>query len=462
MLLTKSEVSSNRSAFDTIRNAYIRVNKILSICLSTRSLFEIYDGYESASSDLISSRITYYKDRVGTELEALREVHNSLLKASHSYSSAHENLVTNPANLALWDMSDSGSTTSNYVSTNISFNVGVTNFIARATDISGISDAVIASGAAATNVSSSTKQTISQLKYYVMYNGENSLREIAEASARYFLSESIDDFNSSKALLYVFSCLGTGCVVLIVVFFVPYIMKVQKNILKVFDHISDIKHDEIRKILDMCYIFKDEIEAPIAKLKAIYDKEDFSMTTDELRKEQKAQKELDEKRKQKAKVLKKLTQKSQNDVTRDAEQENEDEEKKSQRAPLNPKSKENPDGHEEGKEENMMSSQDREKQYLILTEERRTKAKKKLFSQITSSKRKGYIFRLAVFLIFFAIFLVVDVLLLKSFYEESVDAFDLLRLFSTRDYVLKTAVLFYREDLVSLAKLTSQSTVSAL
>jgi len=449
LLLTKSKINSNRGAIDTVYESHKRANKIVNICLFARSLFEIYDGYEPNLSDLIPDRITYYKKRIETDLEILREVHNILQKSGHPYSSVHTDLLNNPKNLAIWDMTDSmNSQGEQRVSSNISFNIGVTNFIARSTDISGLKSEILAKGINSPNLTQSTKDSIQKLEFYVMYNGMNGLREIAELSAKYFLEESISDFEGNQKILYIVSCLGTGCVVLIVVFFVPYIMKVQRNILKVFDHMSDIRQEEIRKILDMCYIFKDEIEAPIAKLKAIYDKEDFAMTTDELRKEEKTKKEELEKKKRRQGILKKMTQKEV-DNTRD-NIDDDDEDKKEEKSPL--KNKKDEKSEQDAEKE---QKQDAEKQYLLLTEERRTKAKKKLFSQITSSKRKGYIFRLAVFLIFFAIFLIVDVFLLKSFFEKSVDAFNIMGLFSRRSYMLRTAILFYREDLVVKDKLRS-------
>lgn len=64
------------------------------------------------------------------------------------------------------------------------------------------------------------------------------------------------------------------------------------------------------------------------------------------------------------------------------------------------------------------------------------------------SKRRGYILRLALLFLFFTIFLITDILLLESLFSTTLDAFDTIGLVSKRDYTLKTAVLFFREDLV--------------
>jgi hypothetical protein len=323
----------------------------------------------------------------------------------------------------------------------------------------------------------SMRDSLERLQYYVVFNGKGSIREIAENSSEYFISEARDKFTSKRTLLYSLSCLGTGCVLLILVFFVPYIMKVQRSILRVFDHISGIRQSEIGKILDMCYIFKDEIEAPIARLRQKYEKEDFTKTTDDLRREEKLKEEGDKKRSEKHKQLqgdgkaeatpggrtpskkhgkrKAAGNDDDNDHTKDNEQDaDKSKDKSDEQTPRNSPS---PNKNEAARA-HKAKEQDPEQEYFVLTEERRAKAKKKLFSQITSAKRKGYICRLAVLFIFFAIFLLVDVFLLKAFYEQSVLGFDILGLLSSRQYTLMTAVLFYREDLVSKTKLLSSCT----
>ena len=429
LLLTKSKVSKNRKYINVIKDSYTELNLILRICISARSLFEIYHGFSYDTSELIEDRVVYHKDHIENTIELLRNVHNSLQNLDFPYTDSHTNLINNPSELTIWEAGEQMDKNS-IVSTSISFIVGITKFIARITDISGINSEVFRRGI--DNADSSDKSIIARLEYYIILNGEGRLREIAELSANYYLEEAINNFMKDKILLYIFSSLGTICTVMILMFIIPYIMKVQKNILKVFDHISGIPQDEIKKILDMCYIFKDEIEAPIEKLKVIYDKEDFSMTTDELRKEERAKKKRLLKQKEKSKILSKLHKKAHKINSKHDEEE---EEKKL-------KAKENDDINN-----NKQNNEDIEMKYLLIIEERKSEAKKKLFSQITNSKRRGYILRLAILLLFFAIFLITDVLLLKSYFEQGNDAFDILGLFTTREYVMLTAILFYRDDL---------------
>lgn len=219
LLLKKNEVDSSWTDMNTVSNAYTRVISMINICLSVRSLYEIFYQYEPSSSDLISNRIDFYKAKVGNDLELLREVHNSLLKANHDYTSAHLDLLNNPANLQMWEMSDSNNLISNVSSTSISFNIGLSNFIAEVTDVSGLSKNTLLNGSNSPYLDSSTMENMKRLEYYIMQNGEGQLRQIAENSSNYFLLETVNSISGAQVLLYVLSCLGTGCVFLIVLFF---------------------------------------------------------------------------------------------------------------------------------------------------------------------------------------------------------------------------------------------------
>ena len=247
----------------------------------------------------------------------------------------------------------------------------------------------------------------------------------------------------------------------------------------VFDHISDLKQDDIRIILDMCYAFKDEIEAPISKLKSIFDAQEFVSITEDLKKEEVKKKRLEEQRlkKEALKLQEKLKEKDKDkendsdDSDRSQKIDKKDkkvsklleaikkkkEEKKNNKNKDkdNDKDKDNAKGEDKESKDEDNAATEKDPHFFVLNDERRKEAKKKLFSQITSSKRRGYICRLAIFLIFFAIFLIVDVLLLESLFSTTFQAFDLFGLFSVRDITLSTTVLFYREDLVSSSKLLS-------
>lgn len=425
LLIIKAKIRKNRKQMQIVKNSALELNKILNICISARILFEVYCGISDSSSELLGERVDYYKEQIEDDLEKLRQVHNSMQNLDFPHSSEHTELLTGPGSVTIWDIGEQLDEGSKSFSTT-SFSVGVTTFVARLTTISGIPSATFTAG-----VSPDTQKSVARLAYYALYNGETQLRKVAQLSTEYYIEEAKKSFNSDKAILYVFSSLGTGCMVLILFFFIPYIMKVQKSILKVFDHISEIPQGEIKKILDMCYVFKDEIEAPVEKLKAIYEKEDFAMTTDEMRKEERERKLRAEKNKSKTEMIKKLHR-------RKHKGEKEEEEEK-----LMARHKKSVDDTDESEK----NGDDSEKKYLAIIEERKAAEKKKLFSIITNSKRKGYILRLTILLVFFVVFLITDILLLRIYFKDGNDGFDILRLLTSREYTLKTAVLFFRKDL---------------
>jgi len=413
----KAKIRKDRKHTEIIKNSALELHKILNICISARVLFEIYCGLTSNTSELLSDRVTYYKNKIQNDLEELRSVHNSLQNLDFPYSKKHNDLLFS-ISMSIWEIGDQLTEDSKSFS-RTSFSVGIIKFIARATDISGISNEIFYNGK-----TTSTENTMTRLGYFVLYNCENQLRQIAEQSTKYYVEEGKESFNGDKLTLYVLSTLGASCMILILLFFIPYIMKVQRNILKAFDHISEISHREIKKILDVCYVFKNEIEAPAKKLTAIFKKEDFSVTTDQIEREEREKRVRQKKHKSTTEMIRKLHKRTRK------EYEEEEEKLKSN------------NGDENGGNENY------EKKYLVIMEERKIEAKKKIFSAITNSKRKGYILRLAILLAFFFIFLITDILLLRIYFREGSNSFDILQLFSVREYTLKTTVLFYREDLI--------------
>lgn len=424
--MTKAVIKKHRKSVEVVRNAFYELSKILGVCISARNLFEIYHKLELDSSELVADRITYYKNRIDEDLELLREVHNSLQNADHSHSSAHSDLLYNTQGLTIWELGKNGAEEGRTGSAT-SFGVGVSKFIARATDISGISEQTFREGYAHAD----DPNYISRLQYYILYNGENQLREIAEKSSAYYLEEALDSFDDKEVVLYVLSSLGSACVLLVLVFFIPYIMRVERSILSVFDHISNISSNEIKRILEKCYSFKEEIELPYDKLNEVYIKEDFSAALDDLGKEETKEDETGEKgKKGKSKQRKK-------DEESDEEMEDSDAED-ADVSELNGNS---------------------EKHYLLLIEKRKMEAKKKMFTNFTNSKRRAYILQLSLLFLFFVVFLVTDVLLLSSFFKKGKKAFSFLSRFAAREYLYKTAVLFYRETLLISDDLHFTSTV---
>jgi hypothetical protein len=434
-LVTKAKVKKNRKTIEVTRRAYLEINKIINVCLSARSLFEIYHDLAPIDSELIENRILYYKDRITEDLELLREVHNFLQNSDHSFTDAHQKLIYDGKGLTIWELGKEG-TEEGKSGIDTSFSVGVSKYIARATDISAISEDVFRA-----HYENTKSAEISRLQYYILYNGENQLREIAEKSSSYYVDESMDTFDDNKTMLYVFSSLGSISVVLILIFFIPYIMKVEKNILSVFNHISNIPLNNAKKILDKCYTFKEDVELPFDKLQTVYNDEEFAATTNEQAKEEKKEEETTNKKSKKAKILSGLA-------------------NKKKRAEDNEEKEE--DSNSEDMDEDDLSAESLEKHYLLLVEKRRMETKKKMFTTFIDSKRRNYFLLLFSLLIFFVVFLVADVLLLNDFFKKGNETFYFISLFATRGYIYKTAMLFYRETLpisegLSFTRITPKS-----
>ena len=394
---------------------------IINICISARNLFEIYHNIALDTSELINNRILYYKDRINKDLELLREVHNLLQNSGYLFTDEHRKLLYDGKGLIIWELGKGG-TEEGKVGIDASYSIGINKYISRVTDISGISEDVFRG-----HYENSKNPDIARLQHYILYNGENRLREIAERSSSYYLNEIMNSFDDNTTALYVFSSLGSICVTLILIFFIPYIMKIERNILVVFDYVSNIPSDDVKKILEKCYTFKEDIELPLDKLKVAYNDEDFLNTTEDQTKEETKEEEILRRKTKKAKILSGLTNKKKRHENSDNEKEEDDD--------------------LEDIDEIDVDEESSEKHYLLLVEKKKMEVKKKMFAAFVNSKRRNYFLLLFTLLIFFIIFFVADILILNDFSKKGKNTFDFINLFIKREYIYKTVVLFYRETL---------------
>ena len=335
------------------------------------------------------------------------------------------------------------------------FNVAFNNYISKLTELTSYTSTQLLNPSTL-----SPPSNLAQAFYYLIENGKHSLKEQIEQSAAMYYDESIEQLEKNKVLLMILAGLGPFFVLICILVIVPYIMGVYKNVLIIFNNMTELPLEQIKVLFKVANEFTAAVHFPYKKLNMYFNSQDFvdyEENEDEGPNEEPAAHKLPAleeedgvltprtKIEEMSRICRKPTMKKLNilagkqeylaDEESDEDESNEDgsedsEEKKKKKAAR----------------QQTIEEHSRLLQKKVSENERRSSAKKKIFKEMINSKRGSYILRLNVLFIFYLIFFVTSLLLTLQYYKDSELHTELTEILSTKDTKLLSVILFHHEN----------------
>ena len=428
LILKKNNISSISNNLNYVYTSLKMYKRALEIPLYSRVIFNVYNSLEQNSENFLKNRVKYYFGQIAQASEFVRENHLSLIKS---------NLIQNSKPVFFKQLVNLDQ---DPIIAQYTYEKAINSYVASSTQLFN-NDPYIFINQSTYIKNQDLITSLSQLQFFLIENGKTAIRNETRLMANNLLSQTQNEFNSRKVYLLTTEAMGIIFVFVIACVFLPYIMSVQKNILLLFDHICDIDSNEVKNFLEICNAFTVDIQAPFNKLKGIFDKEDFSTET-----EKRDEQITDENGEKKVVKRKKIKNKEEKKDKRLLKKLNLLKKKKNKKK-TSKKSEEEESDEDSSSEDS--ESEEPEEEILIPIDEQRKAAKKKLFSQLARSKRSEYILRIGILILFFVIFLIIQIVSLIYFFNDTNSAFNLIPILNSREESLKDIMIFHREEILN-------------
>lgn len=293
--------------------------------------------------------------------------------------------------------------------TNDTIPVAITKYIARGTDLQSYSTIMIQNGFH--NVDPLTNDTFNRLMSYMIENGRGSLLYYVRLFASYLYTDLANESDNKETVLEVALITDPVLIVILLLMFIPFILKVQSTMERIYLHICKFNEADIKKWLDACNNSAADLKASITSMQEIYRNEVFEINLADYDKKAKKKEEKENQ----ADTLQKQAENSQ---------------------------KANNDQKNDGEEE----SKTLVEQAMEITLSER---KQKTFSQMSKEKTKTYLFYLIILVLYIGGFKIADGLLLQNLESEANKILATLSLFNRRIWDKTTAMLYFRENMVA-------------
>ncbi len=423
---------------DSVGNSfkfYNRFNYMINIPNSFRTIYDIYQGYESNVSELYSDRVTEYVNiviylsrilpKVATDSEALRQMTNELSSLNYKFDASRAAELDSEL-IQFVSTPDSSSQSNQVSTTNYTLVVALTQYVAKATELKGFDIQSIKKGQSAAN--SSFNSDFGRLMNYMITNGEGQLLYYTQASMNWYLDEFDDKRKSTYRAIYIVLIIDPIVIVILMMMFVPFILRVQSHLLKIYLHLCKFKENEVRNWLEACNNSANDIKASTAQIRKTYGTTTFDIT-----------------------------------VIRDGEERGAAEESKAQPRVETTK---NAHGTEEGKNQTttpvgITTTSKQTDDHLLQTEEEKqglaemmrrkedvlSERKQKMFSQMTRDKTKTYLLFLIFFATYIGTFRTADILVFSKIESDHNTMEDIFRVLVARDVYDALSYFMFREEL---------------
>ena len=358
------------------------------------------------------------------ESEFLRDFSHQIEKMKHPFSAEHKAILQAPL-IQFVEKPDPSSVTNVSSTMNYTLTVAITQYVAKATELKSFSTTEIKNKFA--GQPEKVMNAFDRLMNFMIDNGKGSLTYYADKAKELFFKEFESEISSKSKVIIIALIIDPIVIIILMVLFIPFILKVQSNLLKIYLHLCQFKDSDIRNWLEICNNSSSDIKSSITRIRKIYGATIFevNLTKEGQQENQEAEKQV--------KV------KGTDTVTSQGK----DEERKVQNATLNTTQKQTeaqllkPETETENNEEIMKSKED------VLSER-----KQKMFSQMTKEKTKAYLFYLLFFAFYIGIFRTADGLVFSSLYSETDLRVYLYRMLSKREHNDIRSIFFLREELL--------------
>ena len=333
------------------------------------------------------------------------------------YSDEHHELLTEKNIKIIELLSDNKTARTDTIRT---FEIASTIYIAKITEISGKPDTFYSKGAV--NADKRTVEHLLRTVYEVTENGKGDLKELSERSQKMFLDETIHISKYRQNRITIITICEAVFVLFALLLFVPYIIRLQNNILSIFLKVATIPHKDIKYLITVSNQFTQDLQAPANKLKLLFDLENFMLNQEE------DQDEIN-------KVMK-----TENNIQNILNLQKLEEEKKEGEIV-------DEDIREE-ETERLLDNNSKPKTKESAKEKRRVKIKENLFRAAIKSKRRQYILRMFAIFLFFGLYFSIDLVDVISYGNKARNILDIMEKVLYRRSTLLNSLSYLNENLI--------------
>lgn len=297
--------------------------------------------------------------------------------------------------------------------------LALATYIAKGTQLQPYTRDFISSGKQ--SASADDDFNFERLMSFMIDNGKNALQYYMRKAQTGFFESVESETRSKRKTVAIALVVDQAVIVLLLAMLVPFILKVQSGLLKVYLHLCQFKSSTIAEWVETCNESASCIKAPIGQIYKMYSKENFEI------------KPLNAKEENGGKTTR-FSQKPQ--------------EPKIVKAPTNNNGNyEKSSIESEGAAADKTEGQDEEMDELLRSkDESVSKRKQKMFSRMTRSKTAAYLVYLGIFLLYVAVFRVADGLVFSGIYGQTGTVAYVYEILACRSYYGLLGIFFLREE----------------
>lgn len=340
---------------------------------------------------------------------------------NHPFSQEHLNILTSTC-VMLIQAPDPSSLNQQYTANNYTPSVAINKYVATATELTSFSLNILRNGSL--NASEDINASLNRLLRFMIDNAKGTLTYYIDKTRSLFFQEVDDAINSKTNIITIMMIVDPIVILILLMLFIPFILRVQTNLLRIYLHLCQFKDTDIRKWLEECNNSANHIKASITKMKKIYEAESFEVVI---------KTEEEKKTQENNAASKKLDEKVDSSPSKETPQEG-----------INMTT----DKSTEGALIKHTGEEDETAAMVASKEDIVSERKQKMFSRMTKEKTKEYLILLLGFTIYIGIFKTADALVFSSLCSDSSSQSYYFRLLIDREKYDAMGMFFFREELL--------------
>jgi len=387
-----------------------RLTYLINLPNSFRTIHNIFKGLESNTAELYNERMESYALIAAKEAESLRSVTNQLENIDHPYSKTHKDLLK-AQNVQFVERPLNTSSTNANLLTNYTLYVSTMQYLTKATELKRYNLEELKKGES--EVKDDTKESFNRLANFMIENGQATLLYYTDKSKDHYHEEIEKKERSKSKFIMILMIVNPIVAVIFLLAFIPFILKVQANLLKIYLYLCKFKDEDVRNWLKICNDASSDLTASINQIVKSFKTTDFDIN-----------------------VSKKVS-----TIMEIQKKVNKDEEMK--------------DGHvtetqnqTEAPFVKQSETEDSEEKVLINSISDLSARRQKIFSAMSKKETKKYLLYLAFLLLYLAAVRALDIFLFLKYSKEVDDNLHILRILSERVHNNRLGEFFLREELM--------------
>ncbi len=152
----------------------------------------------------------------------------------------------------------------------------LTEYVAKATELKLFSPSALLAGNSAANATFNSD--FGRLANFMILNGEGILMQYLWYPILWYLGEFAEKLDSDYKSFYIVLVTDPIVIVMLMMMFIPFIIRVQSSLLRIYVHMCKFKEEDIRAWLEACSDSRDIIKASAANTRRAYCSTSFDVT----------------------------------------------------------------------------------------------------------------------------------------------------------------------------------------